>query len=283
LKEQYNSQLKLLSQVGVLEILPEIGKLGIVGIDGEEYPFPEYEEILSRIDNKVDIIKTKREQGFEKMIITPFAMPLELLADRYKRVILKHNQSKTLLATDGATLELDINQPLYISDNYKQADVNNELIYYPKQFDKINHGGQTKQEILDQAKLGFNVALIENLPDLPAENKGKTIAGRKQLEANQTPKDYLKTLQTDEIYNHESGQTAEGWLTYALTSLEESNQVIDDWSGQGKLNYNLATYFPDSAGVSDGFWCRDGQRAYLDYCGVGDRLDNRGFRPEVRI
>lgn len=49
LNNQYEIQKKILSEVGILEILPESHSFGIVGIDGKEYPFPKYKEILERI------------------------------------------------------------------------------------------------------------------------------------------------------------------------------------------------------------------------------------------
>jgi len=45
LKAQYEACLKSLNETGVLEILPDKDALGIVGIDGVEYPLPSYQEV----------------------------------------------------------------------------------------------------------------------------------------------------------------------------------------------------------------------------------------------
>jgi len=195
-------------------------------------------------------------------------MPLDSLIDKYRQTILKHHKNHTLKATNGDVLKLDENQSVWVWDKYNNADTNNELIYYPKEFSKTNHQGHTKQALLNSPSdnlAGWHVLLIEDLPDLPAETKGETINQRKQLEANQTPKQYLETLQTDPQYQHEQGLTPEDWLIYAISQLEEKNQVIDDWQGQGKICYNLGAYFPFSGAVPGGYWSRGHRQASLGW------------------
>ena len=68
--------------------------------------------------------------------------------------------------------------------------------------------------------------------------QGKTLARRKQLEANRTPNDYLRGI-GKEIYDHESGMTPEDWLAFAITNLQEQNQAIDD----DVAAYNTGGYF----------------------------------------
>jgi hypothetical protein len=107
--------------------------------------------------------------------------------------------------------------------------------------------------------------------------------GRKQLEANQKPTDYLKTLQTDPNYANESGITPEDWTIYFLTHLEKTNQVIDDWQGNGKISWNLGGYFPESSDVPSACWYRGGRRAYAGGDDPGDFGSNSGARARVRI
>ena len=49
IKEQWNSQVKILSKLGILETFPDSKKLGIRGIDGKEYPVPKPEDIQARL------------------------------------------------------------------------------------------------------------------------------------------------------------------------------------------------------------------------------------------
>ncbi|HNS34262.1 MAG TPA: hypothetical protein PKG83_03550, partial [bacterium] len=74
LKEQYLAQVKVLYQSGILENFPATKEhptpeLGIVGIDGKEYPLPSYEDILDRLSNPEtkELIEKKISQGFVKL------------------------------------------------------------------------------------------------------------------------------------------------------------------------------------------------------------------------
>jgi hypothetical protein len=281
LKEQYNSQIEILTNTGLIEKLSN-GQYGLIGIDSKKYNIPSYKEIVDKIKAKAELLKLKKEQGFTKLIITPFGLPLNALIEKYKKVILAHHKKDTLLATDGSKLDLNIEDPIHVYSNYLDSDINGNLKYYPKQFDDINHGGQTKQEILNETKSGFNIIFIEDMPDLPKENANIVIGNRKKPEANKTPNDYLKLIQTDPQYKDESGLTIEDWLTYAITQLEEKNQVIDNWQGQGKACWNIGTYH-NSGAVSNADWSREVCHAGL-LVGDPDRGgSSSGFRSAVKL
>ncbi|OGZ20867.1 MAG: hypothetical protein A2W55_03015 [Candidatus Nealsonbacteria bacterium RIFCSPHIGHO2_02_38_10] len=202
LKEQYASQREILERTGILEQLSS-GEMGIKGTDNEEYAFPSYQEITQRMRESEEALRPKTEQGFIRLQITPFGMKLDDLIDKYKQVILKHHKEGKLLATKenpfdpDEQLELDENNPVWLWGNYRNADVNGEMVYYPKEFSS-NHQGKTKQEVLKEQG-GWNILLAENLPNIPRKNKGEKIKGRKQLEAGKTPYQYLETLKTDLI------------------------------------------------------------------------------------
>ena len=284
IETQYQSQIEILKKTNITQKLSN-KEQGIIGIDQKEYPIPTLDQIKEKILEKESILKKKIEQGFVKLLIVPFAMPLESLIDKYRQTILKHHKNHTLKATNGDTLELNENEPVWVWDKYNNADTNNKLIYYPKEFSS-NHQGHTKQALLNSPSdnlAGWHVLLIEDLPDLPAETKGETINQRKQLESNQTPKQYLETLQTDPQYQHEQGLTPEDWLIYAISQLEEKNQVIDDWQGKGKVSYNLGAYFPFSGDVPLGYWNRGSRRAYLGGNVPRSRHSGFGLRSAVGI
>ena len=283
LEEQYKSQFIILNEAGILEILPETQDKGIIGIDGREYPIPTYQEILESITPEtLKLIERKVEQGFTKLRLVPLGMPLEVLAERYKRVLLEHHSNGTLLSTDGAKLELNRDDPLYLWEGYKGADAEGKLVYFPKQFDPGNHQGKTKQELIDERE-AWQVLLIEDLPDLPAEGQGKTLGSRKQLEANQSPKEYLNLTQSEAAYQGEQGLTPEGWLVCAITELAETNRQIDDWQGQGKYCYNFGAYFPSVSLVPNAYFYRDDCRAHLGRYYPGSARQDRSARSAVKI
>jgi len=286
LEKQYESQKDILKTTGILEKL-STGEIGIKGIDNKEYAFPSYQEIVERMRENKEMLKTKIEQGFNQLLIVPFGMKLDDLIEKYKQVILRHHKEGKLLATKenpsdpDKHLELDENEPVWVWGKYKNADINGELVYFPKEFSE-NHQGKTKQEILKE-KGGFNILLIENLPNIPRKNKGKEIKGRKQLEAGEIPNQYMETLKTNPNYQNETGMTPEEQIIYAIKHLEQTNQVIDDYSGKGSISYQLSAFFIAGRLVPNAYWYRDSRRAYLDRNDPENSIPDAGVRGAVRV
>jgi len=272
LPKQYEEKVKILNKLGILEILPEAKEFGIVGIDGKEYPMPEMEEIKDSLEKNKEIFAIKMEQGFTDLSIIPFGTELSKLIKIMEKTILKHYQEGKLFtakknpADENETLEkldLDKNKPLYKWDGYDNADTKSELIYYPQEFSK-NHQGKTKREILAEDKKGFIVTMQEKNPNIPkANDKPEIIGGRERLRAGKTPNEYLTFLQNNEQYQNEQGQTPEEWIIKFLTYLEKHNQVIDDYSGNGRASHQLGAYFLSSDFVPKCYWSRADRQANL--------------------
>lgn len=310
LREQYEQQRAILENTGVLERLAS-GELGIKGIDGKEYPLPSYREIAERFREKKEFLKTKTEQGFTKLVLVPFGMKLEDLIEKYKQTLVRHFEEGRLYFTkkdqnDAHEVlvlitadKFDSSQPVYMWDGYKEADVSGKLVYFPKEFspDPQIHQGKTKHEILEQTQQAWQVVLLEDMPNIPKAGEAKAHAGRTQIDSKgssiadfieagrtvPTPKEYLKALQGDPQYQHEDGGTEEDELLYMLTYLEEHNQVINDWQGNGKIAYKLGSYFTASGDVSFACWNRDSRQTRVRRRGVDSRGDGCGVRPAVRV
>jgi hypothetical protein len=290
IKEQWNSQIKILSKLGILETFPESKELGIRGIDGKEYPVPRPDEITARLEKNKEMILVKMEQGFTKLVMEPFAYSFDKLLDKYKKTILEHHKNGKLLATKEKSddpdeiLDLDENEPLWIwEDGYNHCDTEDKMVYFPKEFSN-NHGGKTKKELLSSdISTGWNIWLVEDMPNIPREGKGQEVGKRHQLETNKTPHEYLKLLQTDSKYKNEGGLTPEADVMYALMNLEEKNQVTNDHDGKGSISYQVGAYFLSSGVVPRSFWLRGGLRAYLDGPGPSGRGSGCGVRVGVRV
>ena len=290
IKEQWASQVKLLSKLGILEIFPDSKELGIRGIDGKEYPVLRPEDILQRLEAKKEMVLEKMEQGFTKIVIEPFAYSFDTLSEKYKKAILDHHKNGKLLATKekptdpDEPLALDENEPLWRwEDGYSHCDTEDKLVYFPKEFSK-NHGGKTKRELLaSDTSNGWNVWILEDLPNIPKEGKGQEVGKRKQLEANKTPSEYLKFLQTKSEYKNESGLTPEADVMYALTNLEETNQVTNDYDGKGSISYQVGGYFPSSGYVPRSCWSRGDRQARLGWSYPTSRYSYYGVRVGVRV
>ena len=287
LKEQYEDQKEILERVGILEKL-STGEIGIRGIDNKEYAFPTYQELIKRMRENKEMLKTKIEQGFSQLLIVPFGMKLDDLIEKYKQVILKHYQEGKLLATKekpsdpDEPLELDEKEPVWVWYEYQNADRRRELVYFPEKFSE-NHQGKTKQEILKKQG-GWNILFIEDLPNIPRKDKGKDIKGRKQLEAGLTPNKYLETLKTSSVYKNETGMTPEEQIIYAIKYLEQTNQVIDDYSGKkGSLSFQLGAYFPASDRTPEAYWDRDFRKVALGRGGPKFSDPRGGVRSAVRV
>jgi hypothetical protein len=109
------------------------------------------------------------------------------------------------------------------------------------------------------------------------------VGGRKQLEANQSSEQYLKTIQEDKAHNHEQGPTIESELIYAISELKNKNQQIDDWQGKGKACLLFGNYLKDSGGVPYFSWYRDNRQAHLYWSTPANRHDHGGSRSGVKI
>ena len=296
LREQYFSQVKVLCDSGILENfaatsehpLPE---QGVYGIDGKKHYLPNYEDILERLKDpeKREILEKKREQGFTKLLLVPFALPFSVLLDRYKQVLLGIHKKTGLKATDGSTLELNTEDPIYVWPDLIQGDnpdtpKEKRIEYQVKDYEgrtKEARGGRYKSELLNDPENAWPILLLEDNPDLPVQGQGQTIGGRKQLEANKTPKDYLKLMQEEPNHQNEQGLTPEANLTLWLTYLQERKTAIDDWQGSGKANWLVGTYI--SGDVPYFFWSRGGRQPSLDRNDPESRYENDGCRPAASV
>jgi hypothetical protein len=190
LKEQYRAQVKVLSQSGLLEMYFEDSepKLGIVGIDGQKYALPSYQDLLKRLEDpeKRKLLEIKAEQGFTKLLLVPFAMPLSVLINRFKDILLKTHKETGIKATDGTKLELNTEDPLYVWDDLKKVEDPKIPENEQKQIEYgvTDYDGQNQQERGGHYKLrnsdgtlnsdqAWQILLIENNPDLPAQGKGQ--------------------------------------------------------------------------------------------------------------
>ncbi len=299
LPAQFNTQTASLREVGLLEpilssksddVAFEMCE-GITGMDGRPYPLPTLEEITKHFSQEK--YAEKISQGFIKLLIVPFAYPLATIQARYAQALLKHHKAGTLRDRDGKKLDLNTEQPLYFDETFDKSDETGDMIYYPTQFDKENHGGFTKQELLTLTTPGalsrspfpgFHILLIKPDLTIPREGSAQTTSGRKDLEAGKSSEEYLHTLQTNPQYRYEQGMTLEDSSVLALTNLHETNIVLDDWQNENEKDSSdsiIGSYHKASNRVGAADWRREHRQAYVgggdpDYSG-----DVYGLRPAV--
>src|SRR3989337_2972287 len=90
LEKEYARTITALNRTGILTLLPRSENLGVIGIDGKEYPIPTQEQVVELFDHNRELVGRKVPQGFDRLESTPMAMPTPLLIDRMKAAILKH-------------------------------------------------------------------------------------------------------------------------------------------------------------------------------------------------
>ncbi|KKU32552.1 MAG: hypothetical protein UX57_C0015G0012 [Candidatus Uhrbacteria bacterium GW2011_GWE2_46_68] len=282
LHEQYDSQVELLEEVGILK------EGAITGIDGHEYPVPTLEQIASRLFERRETLKTKHDQGFTKLLLVPFGMSLNALQETFKQFLLKYKES-------DSSFDLDTHDPLSTWEGYQGADIGDfpGLVYEPQSFDPKDHQGKTKMEILKKQEdnqdsfSGWTVHLFQpshpsnphspGIALIPRKDKG-TLQGnlipRPPLEANKTPIEYLSIFQNaqddeNSPYHGESGMTPEDWITAFMIHLSETGKPPDNFTNNKEsISYLTGAFFPFSVLVPNAYWDCGGRRACLD----GDEL-----------
>jgi hypothetical protein len=296
LEKEYARTITALNRTGILTLLSRSENLGVIGIDGKEYPVPTQEQLQDVFTRNKELVNRKMRQGFTQLQLTPISMPASQLIERVKTAILKHAAAGKIIQTKQNSTDADLpvrvntGEPIWIWDRVRQALDTPNLVYFPQAYTDRNHQGLTKEEVMQTTRLcavpGWSVGLIEPNPIMPQLGQGKVIGGRKQLEAYSTPRDYLRTLSTP-TYQGETGWTPEDFLTHFITRLETTNQVSHDRYDSNAL-WLLGSYMPNSMPtphlVLVGYWSREaGRKMYLSAHRTGNRLRGWVARSMVRL
>jgi hypothetical protein len=296
IEREYARTITAMSRTEILILLPRSKKLGVIGIDEEEYPVPTREQLQEIFTHNKELVDRKMRQGFTQLQLTPIAMPVSQLIERVKTVVLKHAAAEKILQTKKNSTDSNIpvrvnsGGPIWMWDRVRQELDTANLVYFPRAYSDRDHRGLTKKQVIREIRLcavpGWSVGLIEPLSIMPQQGQGRVIGGRKQLEEYYTPREYLQTLSTP-IYEGETGWTPEDFLTHFVIRLEKSNQICHD-RHDGNALWLLGSYMPDSMPnaklVPVGYWDRDaGRRIRLSAHRTGNRLRAWVARSMVRL
>lgn len=286
---EYARCVTALNHTGILTPLPKSESIGVIGIDGKEYPIPTQDQVVELFDHNRELVGKKVPQGFDRLELTPIAMPTPLLIDRMKAAIIKRAAEGEIYQTRRSPSEPSIpvrindEKHVWIWETLRQALETDELVYFPQEYSS-NHGGQTKLEVVNNGRIcavaGWSVGLVESLPIMTQQAGGKTLGGRRQLEIGSSPRDYLRILQT-QAYQGETGKTLEDFISKFLTHLETTNEVSNDRYDNNAL-WLLGQYVKyvkqvRSDLVPTGWWHRPFGRARLDAHRPGNRAATRSW------
>ncbi len=226
LKDQWESQIRVLNEAGILEILPESQELGVIGVDGQQYPIPEYSDVLNQLTpENLELLEAKQEEDYNKLIITPFAMPLKQLIDRYSSLLKRKDKTGELKDSQGNSINIsDGDEPIKLPVKLIEDGYDDTLLYFGK-LGEEQETGKTKKKSIEQGKI-WHFCLVQDTNSL--ENK--------RIETK-----IDSYLQEGGL----SGYTLEDWLMHAITNLQESGKQIDCTDSKEIIpNWLMGSYLP---------------------------------------
>ncbi|MCX6781220.1 MAG: hypothetical protein NT003_03865 [Candidatus Magasanikbacteria bacterium] len=286
LKIKFQQQAESLTAMRFLKV-NQNGELGNFDNSLGFYPLPTPEQVVAHFTapEKIEFYKRKVEQGFTRVLITPFATPLESFVGQTARLIKRQKAAGMLRAQDGTRLELYESKPVWVWVKLQNGDHSEELVYNVTEFDWEHHEGKTKSQLLadsTQPFPGFHIQLLQEDLTVPREGSGTTIKDRQVIESGKTAETYFDILQNNRIYFGEHGLTPEDWLTLFATTLHETGIAIDDCAdGINSATYLTGCYLPASRTVPIAYWSRRDGNANLNVSGSVQLGSNNGLRTAV--
>ncbi|MDD1777598.1 MAG: hypothetical protein LUQ65_05460, partial [Candidatus Helarchaeota archaeon] len=157
-EREYTRCVTALTRTGILTLLPKAERMGIIGIDGKEYPIPTPEQVAALFDQNRALVGRKVPQGFDRLELTPMAMPAALLIDRMSAAILKHAAEGKIYQTRQAPsdplipVRVNTEKQVWIWETLRQALDTDELVYFPQEYSS-NHRGLTKLEAVNNGRI----------------------------------------------------------------------------------------------------------------------------------
>ena len=106
-EKEYTRCVAALNQTDILRLLSKSGSLGVIGIDGKEYPIPTQQQVAELFAHNSELVFRKVPQGFDRLELTPLATPTPLLVDKLKAAIIKH-------AAEGKIFQTRQKEPLIV-------------------------------------------------------------------------------------------------------------------------------------------------------------------------
>jgi hypothetical protein len=290
IEREYVRCVSALKRSGILTLLPKSESIGVIGIDGKEYPMPTQDKVVELFDHNRELAVRKIPQGFDCLELTPMAMPTAHLIERLKTAILKHASEGKIYQTRHSAsdplipVRVNSEKQVWIWDTLRQALDTDGLVYFPQEYSG-NHRGQTKLEALNNRSIcafpGWSVGLVESLPI----GQGMTFGGRRQLETGYSPREYMQILHM-EVYHGETGKTLEDFITKFLSHLETTNEISNDRQDNNSI-WCLGQYLKIKYAelVPTGWWHRDFGRVRLDMHRTGNKLCTKswGIATTVRL
>lgn len=287
-KEQYEFETeKTLQESNLIQEIPGTGQIGIKNYfpelikEGapEYFPLPTMEQIKRALREEKELYNEKMEQEFTRVQIIP-VIPLRLMIQATEDTL---KARPDILTKDDKTIQAEpINRweegYKYKANEGKGADETGELVYFPKKFDPNDHGGLTKQELLKKTlnthtpgyiiELKQQDPLIPRATNDPTEIAKRTKAGRRQIEANKSPENYLKDLQDEQKkpnskYQGETLITPDSRIIEFISQLKKGKLIGDYQNGIDSACLCLGAYFKNRDDAPSLLWIHVARQLFL--------------------
>lgn len=302
-REQYDQQVDLLKRFGFAQTKTEHSQYGedyevlyIKGIDNQKYPLPSYNEIMAHIAEKNDLMRMKEGQGFNRLVLVPFAMGLDRLIEGVKKYLLEYQ------TRESRTFDVDVDQPILYNTrkDWTKVDREGKLLYDPLTSKKGGNQGKSKKNILkeddknDVWNHGWRILLLQG----DSGTKGikpafgyvdKIEQGDVETpDTNKSPEQYLEwliqaTKNRASSQFGESGMTMEEWLLAFIVHLESTGQPLDDADNGSPTPILTGTCYAESERLFFAYFSRDLKAIRLAERSTGYALEADGHRTAVRI
>jgi hypothetical protein len=310
LREVYAEQQRLYKDIGILKELPT-GELYIEDGQGRKWEMLSLESVQERLLEKWPKVQRKAEQGFTRLAIVPFALPIREYANALNRLLVQRKNNGGVYEQTGdpshqqeenrlpirehvSPLDPEDKSPLRVFKGWSKED---EVFYYPQLYGHENHGGKTKEQLLEsrQTKGAWSVVLFQEDPYLVMTTPREPLGGRSPLPLERSPEHYLDLLRQAQAdpsrpYAHEQFSTLEEYLILVMTHLHKTGELLDCVRDPGDRNslrsstLNLGTYHPDEKSVPYIKWDASDRQVSISYEGVlMSSQPRRGIRTIVDI
>ncbi|MDD1771583.1 MAG: hypothetical protein LUQ09_01535 [Methanomassiliicoccales archaeon] len=286
LREEYADRAAMLRASGIVTPLCGPERLGTIGGDGREFPLPALEQVEELFRCNDELVREKHAQGFDRLELTPMAMPLPALIGRLRATVLKRSAEGGIFQTRSSSTDalvpvrVNSEKQVWVWDTLRHAFEAGDLVYFPKELSD-DHQGMTKGEAIDDESIcafpGWSIGLTESIPFMSKPGQVTITGGRERLEAGLSPNEYISALKNGP-YRGETGNTLEDFLVRSICRLEATGEVSNDVSDDNAL-WCLGQYLRISYAqvVPTGRWHRSIGRFRLDMHRTNNKQCTKSF------
>ncbi len=266
-------------------------------LDLAGFTLPSKEELMAYLSDNpefIELLKTKEQQGFTKMVIAP--LELKPLIDKLNEQVMTQGGTATYLSETWAGgsskggLLTDESKIQYLATMSKDAAGNDAIT-----------GGQTMAQMKASPESfgilnGCLVSFVKERQNLLKSGDSDEIdsTGRKEIKGGLTPRAYLETYFSDKDphYQGEDAMLPQEWLALFADDLYQkyvkdnrampTGSPVTDLLDAQTATWFTSTHLPGREILPYAFWSSDYRRLYFHGCRPDDANGYLAPRPSVR-